>query len=402
LKLTVEDFTTSTGWVASDATKVSVKALNELPDYIAGYNTKSLVFEFKNDALNEYIEKDLSVSPFDVTNYNELVFHVWSREHQNTGVGLVKASDFKYKLDIYSSEGFLIGLSDHFQDITFDISEINTINKIRITALSNTGDFILFSEMLAVKDELPLDIFQGTKEAIENVIDNNYATQYPIGTVTASAGDTDIDITGNRNWIDKYAVITITDGVNSETHQIAENTEINFKFNSMYNGNSMLKNYTAANVYLKIPVGFGRSAKEIFLPGIAIWGMTPEPILRGSKLDKIYDTYKSDFSATERRDAQIQNHTILVDCEARETQTEILADMSQLVRNFIAKEGLWINGKKFYIKHLGSPTFLEGLTKYNQINKIQWEFSVEVKEEIYSRTTIPAITTQNLTMEASV
>ena len=59
----------------------------------------------------------------------------------------------------------------------------------------------------------------------------------------------------------------------------------------------------------------------------------------------------------------------------------------------IGREFIWVNGKKISVDFVGVPTWIEPVQSYNQIPKIQYIMKVEVKEEIYSRESLPATST---------
>ena len=400
-KSVIESFTLATGWTLSTGVTATV---NQVPDYIAGLNASSLIVGFPASGIDKYITKDVTI---DVSDYTELSFWIWSRNKKNTGIDYQLSTDFQYKLDLGDGHIYYIPVYSTWNYVTIDISDISSISRIRFIANHNDEDYLILSYMVATKDEIPLDIFQGIKEQLEYDINNFYSKISAgvaskgilLGTITASAGAKSIILSAPVDYLQKYSDIRIDDGTNSDTHQIDEYDDKVCKFSSMYSGAVLLNNFAAGSVYLTFPVGFGMSERDIMLPGIAIWGMAPEEIIRGNKQDTFRDTFKVGETVQSRITQSIYKYEIMIDCEAREN--EMIAYMSQIVRAMIAREHTWINGKRVDIVNGGPSVFIDPVQGYNMIPKIQYLMSMEVKEETYDRETLVKTVTNNLEVDIS-
>jgi hypothetical protein len=391
MRLEIENFTSLTGWAPQSGSNISAYMLNSHPDYIANNLPSSVIFKFPQGNINKYIQKTIAV---DLTGYNEITFSIWSRN--KTKDSYSQSNDFNYKIEFGTSDVFYVPTySRKLDQVTFGITGA-PITKIKITALHNDEDYLIMSHMVGVFEELPLDLFNATKSAIENELTLKYSNGIYIGKTTVTAGATSFTITGSNQFIERYTVVKITDGVNSEIHQVDSVNGNTYDLTSLYNDIAFLNNYTNADVYIIVPVEFGVSQKEIILPGITIWGMVPEPVYRGSALENVQDTFKTDDSSKTRREGRIQKYNILIDCEAR--HNEILAFISKIVRDWISKEALWINGNKLEVFNEGSPTEIEPTEVTDLIPKIQYTFSVEIKEEIFVRQSSVPITIDNLSI----
>lgn len=397
MKLLIDALDSITGWTGYSG--ASIYGLNEIPDFIAGLgNAKSIIFKF--NALNSYVEKTINV---DVSNYDEITFHFWTRTQKNKGLDYRLSTDFVYKIDFGTGTEYYIPTYYTFSSVTIDVSSLTTLSRIRITALHSSEDYIIMSNMITSKDEFPRDIFIGVKEQLEYDANKIYPKVEAgvldkgilLGTASGAVNDKSIILTTSYKYLDKYAVIRIDDGVNSEIHQLDKNDGLEFYFNSMYSGLKLLNNYTNANVYLIIPAEYGLSEKEIILPCFSIWGMNPEEINHATKLDNIRDSFKVDETVQSRLSQVNFNYPILIDCEAR--QNELIAIMSKVVRNMIAREYFWVNGKKVNIKNAGASTYIEATEGYNQIPKIQYTMNIEIREEIFDRETQVKTITNNIT-----
>jgi hypothetical protein len=395
MKIEIDKFISLTGWTPQTGSTISAHALNEHKSLIANNQSCSVVFKIPAGNLNKYIEKTISV---DLTGYNEVVFSTWSRNKSRDSYG--KAADYYYRINFGGSDSYYFGTSkEDLKSVQIGLTGA-PITKIKITALHNDEDYIVMSYMCGVLEEMPYDLYIDTKAALETELYNVYANGFLTGTVTAAVGSSSVSLlTGTANYLERYAVIKIKDGTHEETHQILSTDESTFKFTSMYDGATLLYSYTGANLYLITPVEFNPDSTEAVFPGIKIWNMAPEPEYRGSALENVFDTFKTDTTATVRREGGIQKYTLLVDCEARHDQ--MLAFLSMIVRKWIAKQTLWCNGMKLGILNEGAPIEPEVTEASMYIPKIQYTFSVEVKEEMYDRVTAYAAITDYLNLYIS-
>lgn len=393
MKLAIDTFTSLSGWSGSGP-GAAPYALNEIKDYIADLNDKSAIFKFNSGSSGKYVTKTVAVN---LSAYDQIVFHFWSRNKKKRGMEYNLSSDFAYAFDFVDTlnvvHRYYIPTYETFVDVTFKVSLAN-IKELRIVCLHDDEDYVIVSNLVAVKDEIPLDIFKAVKAMIE--LELNYVySQFlsgvqnkgiPIGTVTASVGDKSIIFPDSLKFVDQYSYIRIDDGTNSEIHQVSKTDELEFFFNSVEDGISIKHNYTNANVYLIIPAMYGLSEKEIILPGISIWGMNPDEIQDVSKIENIRDTFKGDETVSNRKSDAKFRYVIFIDCEAR--HNELIAIMSQVVRYCIGRQVLWVNGKKIETFSDGTSTYVEPVEGYNEIPKIQYVMRVDIKEEIFNRETL--------------
>ena len=387
MKVSVEPFISTTGWTISAPSTVAV---NEFKDWIAGLQVKSLLFNFDASG-GRTATKTVSV---DVSDYTELVFSLYS--FRKNASSFWHIADYQYKLVLNGTKEYLIPTFTSFVDVTLWIDDISSITSISIEAIHTDDDYLIMSEMVAVKEELPLDVLVGVKEQLENLITTEFGDGVNVGTVTASTGDAVILPSGSLNWLDRYAVIKIDDGVNSEIHQIGENDGSIFNFTSIYDGATLLNDYTDADIYLQYPVEFGRSELEIILPGIVVWEMSPSLMTEESKLETIYDTVDAVNDTWQARQAgQHEEYSVLIDCEAR--QYEQIAELTKMVRQLLQPEKLWISGRKHDMKFEETSIEVEPTEGIKHIPKVQYTLIVEVHEDIHARETLVNTTTIDVT-----
>jgi hypothetical protein len=384
MKTTIDALLTGAGWSGTG----TVYSTNAIPEYISGLNATSTLFKFT--AINQYLEKTFTN---DLTDYDELTISIWSRNNKGLGLNYLAADEFPYKIGIYSGTStvheYYLPTDNKLEPVTIKISE-GVITKIRITMLSAGEDYLVVSNLIASKDEMPLDIFQGMKEIIENTVSLNYgrirggitSKGIFLGNVTAAAGAKYILMPALK-YLQKYSVFTITDGTHTETHQVEKTDEEEIELGRNYDGLTLLYSYTAAPMYLTIPVAFGQQEREVYLPGIAIWGMPGEELPMETKIGETRDSYNVDGSLSARYNPVNYKYTLQIDCEAR--HSELIGFMALMVRRVAAQEYVWINGKKFNIKVNSVPTAIEPTEGYNQIPKMSFMIDVNIREEMFDR-----------------
>jgi hypothetical protein len=379
MKLTIDHLTDNTGWTID--THGSVTQITD-KSFVAGLNANSLMIKFdERDTATRKAIKNISPS-INVTGYDNLILSVTSQNYKSNEYKTT--NDFYYKLKINGTNEFFLPMPQTMCDITIGITGITSISKIEITALHSNTDYIFISEMVAEKEELPLDVLNGIKESIEYFLLNDYGDGLLIDTITGLANDTQIDLTGkSRDFLDKYSCVKIKDLTNSETHMLDDNDENKYYLNANYgSGKSLVRNYTNANLYLTFPVTINPSEIDVYLPGIAVWGIDQEMFLRGAKQDTEFDTWTT-TGVKARKEGQLLKHKIQIDIEAR--QFELIDKMSRSIRKWISRQELWVNGRKHEIILEGTPIEQEIVTGIDILPKLQYNFIVESKENIFDR-----------------
>lgn len=390
MNVVIDNLTSITDWTTSDATKCFIYGTTDFKEYIANDNSTSLILKVLVNSENGYCQKLFTA--IDVTNYDYLIIHVFSQKNKQIGTQFNDRADYLYSITLNDSmTPYYIPIYTKLTPIFLSLEGITSIDRIRITSLHNNNDFLILSTCLAVKDAIPLDLYTSFQSSIESELAIKYGDGINVGAATGTALDTSIKIIGDKTYIEKYAVITIDDGVNSEQHQLMDNDEETYKLGQMFDGVKLLHNYTDATVYLNIPVTYGMREKEIILPSVNVYGMKGNEVLRGGKVTSIYDSYKTDGTISERKGRMITEWEILFDVVARHDQ--LIAEISECVRRSIGKEGLWVNGLKYDISVSTNPVYIEPQQAYNEIPKVVYSAKLEIKEELYPRVSQPATST---------
>jgi hypothetical protein len=392
---TIDHLTSGTGWTSSDPLKASVHAVNEIQDFIAGnLNTKSLILKF-DGASGQYLEKVLP-SPVPMAGLAEMVMSVFSRRKRSYSSSRTRVSDFYYKVTFDGTREFLLPLGDVMHDVTFDGSGMTSVTKIRITCLHDDEDYLFISEAVAVIDEYPLDIFKALQEKLGAEVDGILgANGIAVATVaSAAAGAKSIVLAGDKYFVDKYAVCKLKDLAGEELIQLWEHDEKTFKISPRYSPSGLVRNYTSATLYIRVPIVYNMEEDDAHIPGIALWGVTPTPTRRDSRLEEQTDSFGTDGSSRIYR-SQIQTHEILLDLQAR--HDELVQFMANVVKRVLGREVLYINGRRHEVDFSGPPTAVEPTEAVQKIAKLQYSMTVEVKEKLMDRVRLPLTTAVNTT-----
>lgn len=390
MKLNIDALDSVTDWVVNAPSTIS-----EITEktFIAGLNAKSLLIKFDSSDTVKTATKTFG-TPIDVSSYDTLVFSIWSQKY-GVAKQYIKPSTFSYKIDIDGVREFYIPVWGSFSDIEIGIEDVSQITKIQITALHTKTDYIIISNMVAEKQEIELDILTAVKEHVDYWIEQVHGDGLLLGTVSATAGDTSITMT-NPTFLDRYGVVKIDDSVNNETHQVEDNNAGAFQLNDNFDGDQMVNAFANANVYLQYPSFINPGQREIALPGISIWGIDVNPVLRGAKLDIIRDSFLVSGGSKERVEGQIYSYPVLLNVESR--SQELIMNMSKAIRRFIALESLWVNGRRHDIFFNGPAVESESQSGIDYIPHVQYGLSVEIKEKLNDRVSVPETTTIDTTV----
>lgn len=377
MKLSIDSFNSLTGW---NINSPSVIALNEFPEYIATLqNDASLIAQFKTADTTKTLIKTFSA--IDVTDYEILTFSIWSQTKGKQKYGRNQIEDFNYKIKINNTDEYYLPVYESFTDVNINIKDVTSIDRIEITALYPGEDTIILSEMIVELEELPIDLLKEVKSHLDFYLDRNIGKGILLGTISVTAGDTEIP-TGDYDYLDRYAVILIDDGINSETHQIAmmdDNVSL-ATLNDNFDGSQILNTFIDAEIYIAFPVYINPDERNVRLPGLCVWGITADPVLRTGKLDHFIESYKIDGSMTERKEGQVWEYLILLDCEAR--ASSLIAIMTKAIRDFVGNQLFWLNGRKHEIDFNGAPTETRVPQGIDIIPKVQFQITLEVIEQL--------------------
>jgi hypothetical protein len=236
-------------------------------------------------------------------------------------------------------------------------------------------------------------------DELDRIFALEYGNGLQIATLGLVTGATTLPITGS-SWISRYSVVRITDGVNSEIHQLDEEGTDGFTLAQTFDGTSILHDYASAGIYVLFPAraGIGSSEIEINIPGFSIWGLNPTPVQRSNNLDLRLDTFQ-DSTTGVTPEGRLMTFPILVDAEAH--GYELLAYMSRLVRKWLDTHQLWINGRAYDVDWEEAAVEIEPTESFDVLPKIQYTIYVEIKEELWPRTKKSIAQSASLTITPS-
>lgn len=382
MKLDVETFESASGWTSDGSITASV---NNFPEYIADNKAASLVFSVPSGSIGKSVTKTLGIA---LGGYPEIVLSVWSQKLAST------SGTFYYQIEFATGKAFYLQVLPGFTQVSFWVEGLATVDYIKITALSNNADALLCSACVAVLDEYPRDVMAGVQTEIQKHLTNVTGSGKLLGTVTASAGADHISVS-EFSFIDRMAVVKIDDGTHSEIHALDRTDEGKYYFASVYDGPALLHSYSSANVYLYFPVEFGRYDEDAVIPGIFIWKMAPDPVMRSSDVDEVYDSPTATGFQSRRIPINL-SYNLMIDCEAR--HNEILALLSRVVRRWLGSNLVWINGRSHTFQWSIPPEEIDSDQSVEQFPKVQYTVDIEVQEEREDRASTVKVSTKTISV----
>lgn len=381
MNVVVDALTSTTGWAGTGA--VSASGVNEVEGYIAGDQAASLVASFPAGSLDDTLTKSFSV---DVSDCDQLVVSVWSR---NRGRGTYRQfSDCPYSLVINGTEEYGIRCWLTFTHDMFDITDIDTITSIAIKANHDEEDYLVLSYMVASKDELPYDLFHALQHKLESYRDAEVGDGLEVGTCTAAAGDTVIDIVGSIGHLWRYTVITIDDGENAETHQLGDLASGGFEMSSLFDGQAILNDFTDAAVYVQFPINIYQQEKEVMFPSVTLHGMDVEPVRRDNEIEQLPRSFRPDGFTVEHE------HIYLwpINLEITSRSLELNALMATFVRKAMAGHKIWVNGRFVALDFEAAAIEEEPVDSVDVIPRLAYTVNIEIKERVWRKSQVPSLT----------
>ena len=383
MKISVEPFTATTGW-SSTGGFMATPVLNAHPDFIADRLTSSLIFHIPSGSLGKSFQKTINV-PTVAAGYPEIVFSIWSRG--KGGMTFKKPTDFFYQVSFDNgTNSYYVPTCSGFNDVTIAPAGA-PVTTLIFTVLHNDEDWLVLSAMYGVVDENPLDILSAIQNDIALASVALYPNGFPTGdTLTASAGATSVNFSGNHDFLGKYRLVKF----GTESHIIEEWSEGGAIFKGSWSGKAVVGNQVAAPVYVQFPVSITLGETDLLLPVIALDAMHPEPVLRTSGVGVIDDTFNAaagyQGATAERKEDMLLDWPILIDVEAQEY--ELLARANRIVRMFMSQGYLWINARKHDFIFDLPPVDVEPEAVNETLPKTQYILNISARESIASRLNI--------------
>jgi hypothetical protein len=387
MKTLIDSLSSVDGWSGPAGSSFS---LNQHPDYISEYGTNSLVIHIPANSMNQPVTK--SFASIDLSKCTEVVLSIWSRELKRVNVNV--PSDYFYKITFDGTHQFMLPTNLAFESVTFGINGWNAATQITITPTTNNEDWLIISGCYGLYDDIPLDIMVGMQMGLQNAVTRLLPNNIPIGTVSCPAGVSSVTPSATT-YLDRGAVVYISDGVNSETHQVERFDESNVWFTSLYDGKTTKFAHTVVPIQLTIPVVFGTMEKEAVVPCIAIWGMSQKTSQDTQDTLIVEDSMDPSGGAALRRMPWMQEFKMLVDCEARSNQ--VLAIAARAARMFLASSRVWINGRANEMPYPSDSVYIEPKEDVAMIPKLQYEIEIEVHEERAQRAWVNRVSGETLT-----
>jgi hypothetical protein len=361
---------TTAGWALDAGTTASV---NEWPDYVSGYHSGALMLA-SGVAAAGGAQADVSVP---VSGLSWLTLTATS-VRKATGP-IRRASDAKVTITL-TLDGvqvpFYVPTYSHAYRVRLPLQGAALLTRIRVDFAA--GDRLVLSNVLAVREDMPLDLLNAVKSALELRRDVLMGRGIRLGTLTCAAGDRRVTVATDWSWLERYAVFTVGDGAEAETHQADNATGASFTLGRAYGGPAMLRNHAAAPVYLTFPVEVGRFDTEVRLPGLCVWHSSPGPATITSRLTERLECFRAGDAVLVRDGARVA-WRVMIDHEAR--SPELVAYMTQACRALMASGVLWVHGVKCWFEWSEPAVDAEPDMAYDILPRSAYALTAEVRED---------------------
>lgn len=365
----VDGLDDKTGWAA---TGTLILDETEDPKYVVPAVDKSL-FLSTDDHNTQSAEKTISPA-IDLSSYEEILLYVASVYQ-----GKDKYADtpeFLYKIDFGFGE-YYIPAQKNWRPHKIQLPGSASLTKIKVTVLHDERDFFVFNYLLAIKDELPLDLLTFIRDGIQAEL-----SEIQIGTVTAAVDDTEINIS-QGDFIDRYATIRIG-GANPETHSIDSWFGKKVTLGDNYDGKKIKYSHTTDPIYLQLPVRLAADTREHETNSIYIWSSEPDMLeISNGESEYLIDTFNVDDTCAVRKLGKNEVMAIQIDCES--DHEELLQKLSTAVHRWFKKDIMFANGVRVTVDRISSTRI--DAPQIDVIPKQSFVFSVEYEEDVWPRAT---------------
>lgn len=362
MKVIIDELSNIDGWVY---TGTGTAEIDNHKNYSANESGKQLLIKYNpGDLLEKTYTESINISETD-----NILFNIIGKQKSNI-------DGFKGKIKFIDSLGneieYYLEYSTNFEPSIYK----NTLTDIKTIIFTFTStDEIMISDIIAVKDEFPIDIYKAIKEKIES-----FSDEYKIlvGYVTCSAGDKNINIP-DLKYCDKYTVIKIGE----EYHQIkSEVITENIQFYSNYSGSSILLDYSNEPVYLVVPIRIETDIIEPSVPSISLSGGFNSEQLSYEKFSYYTDSYTE--SGTYRIVNIGSSNKFIINMTGYARNKKSLQLLFDIIRRFINDKDimLFINGRKseFYANNINTID----TTQLNELlSTISTDIELDITEESY-------------------
>ncbi len=392
MKTEIEPFVSLTGWAPGVGAGFTPDSLCEHRAFVADDLPASVVFRVAAGSEGHSVRKSVTLTLPD--GYDHLVVHVWSRNLAPEAYR--QPADFPYSLTLDGATYWLLPAGrGRFATVVIQVAN-PVVDRVEITARHAREDYLIVSGLYAVKEDQPLDVLTGIAAGIAAQVAELVGTTLVVGTVTAAAGATVLPVGPGAPWVDRYAVVRVESGGHVERHQLDRAGDDGWTLMSTYDGPALLHAHAGAAVTLEVPVTLGSHDQEVEIPGVTVWAMDPDPLLRSSDVEQVTDSWTASGARVGRVEQAVR-YQVLIDCEAR--QNELLALVSRAVRRWLGRGRLWVNGTPHDFAWTDPARYLAPEGVVDAIRRVQYELGVEVAETRQARAAVPLAGPAGLTVE---
>lgn len=360
------------GWSVNGGVSVELQGADQ--DLIAGEHESSVAMRVPSGSAGAYAYVSIA---FDASEYEWASVSMASLRAGNGGIS--KASDAAYALELADGQTFYVPSYSTMERIRVPLDGFSVIRRLKITVLHGGQDYLVLSDFRVHSGSgITSDLLLGVKSGMERESSRLLGPGREIGTVTASAGDTNVTVDTDWRWLERNVVLQIGSGVRAERHQLLNVRDNMASLMPGFDGASLLRDHARAPAYVVIPVEVGYYDREADLPGITLWYSSPSPQERRSRASREVICV-GPLGTYIMRDGMTSRWRVLVEIAAR--SPELVADGSAAVRSFLAGSRIWVHGAKLWFDWSEPSSDSEPVEGYDIVPRASYAFDVDVRED---------------------
>lgn len=369
MKVVLDDCALNRGWVHQDNSN-SVE-LTDWGHLTTSYLKKQLLFKFLVPSI-AYIDYS---QVLDTKSLPNIAFSIKCDQTIIPDSYSTYPLKIRFFKDQFTSIEFLIEASQSFEQQTFR-NPYQTISRIEVETTIPIQFFI--SEIIAFKDDLPIDIFRGVQSHILQFVDRK---TYKIGTLSGNK-DSSEAVVSSTDYLDKYQCIMLEDG---SIHQIISDvSDRTIRFGNAYDGELLKECYEDVPFYLYFPVELPANMEDdAYAAGITVSGFDKEVLEEQEEYSSVVDSIEPSGQVRIGTVGSTWKHTVLIEGMAR--HEEILAYLQDiLTKSFNKKTIVYLNGRRHELNctAIENPDYGDAT---DILNKIIVSCTINITEETWGK-----------------
>jgi hypothetical protein len=236
-----------------------------------------------------------------------------------------------------------------------------------ITEIYITTAYAIVSDLRTWREDLPADILDNLIDELQPLI-----PRIPCGELAAEAGTRYATLVAEADFLAENAVIAF----NGEIHEIRNIHEHTLEFFSTFDGETIQHDFSGGFALVLI-VRKGFYNQELALSGVTLWydALRPNAITAGFA-ERHFHIGDACFAEREGK-----NYTWDITLEIGSRSPEILQRIAAVIRAYLAKNSVWINGLKTIFTFKESAVNDEPSEDYDILPQAIYKIAIDIEEQ---------------------